>query len=1063
MTVSVHPTTFGTRYLLGDLLGSGGMGEVYRAYDRLTGQYVALKRVTTPGAELRFASRTARAADFRLALAQEFKMLASLRHPYIISVLDYGFDADRQPYFTMDLLEAAQTVLEASHGASVTTVVQLLIQMLQALAYLHRRGILHRDLKPGNVLVTDRSVRVLDFGLSSSHGQSGGVSGTVAYMAPEILLGDEADERTDLFAVGIMAYEMLTGMHPFRIEVFSTLVDDILGRPLDPVPLLRRLTGFPGMYALIGIIGRLTEKSPADRYRNANEVIRDLSAALDEPVPPETAAIRESFLQAARFVGRESEMEQLSGALEKANGGHGGLWLIGGESGVGKSRLVEEIRTQALVQGFTVTRGQALSDGGALFNVWAETLRRLLLMVESNDADASVLSLVVPGIETLLGRPIPEPPPLDGASLQQRIFNVVASLLNRLQNPSQNQPVLVILEDLHWAIESIELLRYVSPLLTKLPILVVGSFRDEERPDLPNLLPEARLIRLGRLSEDSTAKLAVSMLGDVAKQPGVIDLLQRETEGNAFFLVEVVRALAEEAGTMGEIGMKSLPSHVFTGSVQRLLQRRLERVPPDTTSLLRLAAIAGRYLDLRLLEQLITITHHKTDDVTEWLTNWLTICSDAAVLDLQDGRWRFAHDKLREHLLAEIHAGTAQERIALHEQVAVAIETVYPADPTQSAVLEALWRTAERPEKERIYAAETGRLQLRIRAFRDAIGHFDRALTLYTPDDPEYGTLLGQLGECYLGISEFAKAKALFNQSLILGQRNGRPADMMNARRNLGVLTELQGSAVEALPHLEASLEMARTLNDTKQIAQLLGYIGRIISDRGEYDRARTTFTEAVALAESMGDDGLTAFVLRQFGKLHADLKEFDKALELFARALDYAIRVGDRYEMARLLNGLGVASITIRRNEQGRAYYKRSLDLFREIGDQWGVMLISNNMGFADLLAGNIDAARDNFYQTLLIAHRLHIKFIEALVGVARILVHDEQYVRALHLLALTNSHRDTFSDIRLLSEEAFEVLHRELPNDVYETEYQHGTTLQVDQVIRDLLENPAVFTKVS
>src|SRR5262249_51158423 len=151
-------------------------------------------------------------------------------HPNIISVLDYGFDSSKQPFFTMDLLESPKTILEAGSGQPVPTQLDLLAQTLQALVYLHRRGIIHRDLKPDNVLVVGNQVKVLDLGLAAARElltqDGGGLAGTLAYIAPEILRGGTASQASDLYPVGIIAYQRFAGRHPFRTKIASQLAQD---------------------------------------------------------------------------------------------------------------------------------------------------------------------------------------------------------------------------------------------------------------------------------------------------------------------------------------------------------------------------------------------------------------------------------------------------------------------------------------------------------------------------------------------------------------------------------------------------------------------------------------------------------------------------------------------------------------------------------------------------------------------------------------------------------------------------------------------------------------------
>ncbi len=164
-SLSSMPVTVGKRYQILDLIGSGGMGTVYRAMDRLSNNIVALKQVVS-SKDAVSAVLSTDPVDLRLALAKEFGTLASLRHPNIISVLDYGFDEAHQPYYTMDLLENAQTILSYGQYEPVNVQINLLLQLLRALVYLHRRSIIHHDLKPANILVADEQLRVLDFGLS---------------------------------------------------------------------------------------------------------------------------------------------------------------------------------------------------------------------------------------------------------------------------------------------------------------------------------------------------------------------------------------------------------------------------------------------------------------------------------------------------------------------------------------------------------------------------------------------------------------------------------------------------------------------------------------------------------------------------------------------------------------------------------------------------------------------------------------------------------------------------------------------------------------------------------
>src|SRR5258707_1825583 len=155
---------------------------------------------------------------------------------------------------------------------------------------------------------------------------------------------------------------------------------------------------------LADVLNRLLDKSAGQRYASADETISALCAATSQPIPAEDAALRESFLQAAQFVGREAEFARLKTALDETIGGHGSAWLVGGESGVGKSRLLDELRTRSLVAGALVLRGQAVEGGGLPYQLWRDPARRLALSTSLTDLEAGIVKEVVPDIGALLER-----------------------------------------------------------------------------------------------------------------------------------------------------------------------------------------------------------------------------------------------------------------------------------------------------------------------------------------------------------------------------------------------------------------------------------------------------------------------------------------------------------------------------------------------------------------------------------------------------------------------------------------------------------------------------------
>jgi predicted ATPase len=372
----------------------------------------------------------------------------------------------------------------------------------------------------------------------------------------------------------------------------------------------------------------------------------------------------------------------------------------------------------------------------------------------------------------------------------------------------------------------------LNTLVYNRPLMLVGSFRNDERPNLPLDLPSMQVIHLERFSEDNTSKLAEAMLGSMKVTAPLLSLLQHETEGNVFFMVEVLRALAEEAGELEQITSSPLPSQVFTGGVEGIIRRRLSRVPKEAQPLLHVAAIAGRELDLTVIRDVLN-TANRGDQLDVWLSN----CSDAAVLEVDADQWRFSHNKLRDGVLADMPENARRE---LHKRVATSIQTVYqytPKQPTAGALAHH-WQAAGDFEKEEEYVGLAGEQAFKNDAYQTALQYFNRAIELQdSVDKPKrrQAALMLQLGDTYRVLEQHAEAREIHQQGLELCQAIGYKWGVASNLNSLGNVASETGNPDEAATYYIEALQTAMKIRAVPvALAVLVGMAGLLarVGDR---------------------------------------------------------------------------------------------------------------------------------------------------------------------------------------------------------------------------------------
>ena len=334
-----------TRYVIKEQLASGGMGVVYRVHDRQTGEARALKRIQpdVAGEPLHIA-----------AFEREYQVLAGLDHPRIIRVFDYGVD-EIGPFYTMELLEGED--LRAAAPLPYRLACHYLRDVATSLALLHARRLIHRDLSPSNVRMTpDGHCKLLDFGVLAVFGSSRLVVGTPPAIPPEALQGAPLDQRADLYALGALAYWVLTERHAYPARQIEELTELWREPPAAPSAVVE---GIPK--ELDALVLSLLSANPLARPASAAEVIARLNVVGGLPAEGggETERLAESFLLSPRFVGRAAQLEAFKEVTDGVLRGHGGAVHIEAAAGMGRTRLLEEIGVRAQMAGAGVVRVDA--------------------------------------------------------------------------------------------------------------------------------------------------------------------------------------------------------------------------------------------------------------------------------------------------------------------------------------------------------------------------------------------------------------------------------------------------------------------------------------------------------------------------------------------------------------------------------------------------------------------------------------------------------------------------------------------------------------------------------
>ncbi len=877
-------------YRIVEPLGQGAMGVVFRARHIGSERAVALKTVKVPSPRLLESIR------------REVHALTRIRHPGVVRIVDNGVHRGR-PWYAMDLLEGEslrrfgeriwsryrlpwagvskteglsetdavgteparlepapaeptspmQTrrtgdMLPAA-AAELATVVKLTRRVCATLAFLHGEGFVNCDLKPENILLVEGRPVIIDFGLSAHHpGGSGrealeiqrGGAGTIPYMSPEQIRGEFLDARSDLYSIGCLLYELVTGQPPFVGPPRVVLAQHLVAEPIPPSELV---SGVPD--SLERLILKLLAKNQADRFGHADEVAAELGELGGDVRHLPNFPPARSYLYRPRFVGREQIVAELGQLRDRALGGHGALVLLGGESGVGKTRVAMELtrvapgsRVQMVAsESLTLSAHDTATVGAAPLHSLRPFLQAVADRCQEGGPDVTerllgdrrpVLALYEPLLAQVPSRTIAPPALLlDVEASRQRLFKYLSETLARL---ASEQPLFWVLDDVGRADElSVAFLQSLTrEYLDTTPIFILCTYRTEEPNDAVAAmigLPHTTHVTLPRLDQQAVQSMMGDMLALPTPPTGFVSFVTQQAEGNPFFVGEYLRtAVAErllyrdEQHTWQMVGQGSPSTEDYRSlmlprSLRELIEQRLRRLSPAARQAGLAAAVLGRESEVELIREVAALSDEAAVGAIDELLR-------RQVLEQSEpGRMRFVHDKLREVTYADAGLERIEE---VHGRAATALEARGGDGPEANRAWAALghhFAAAKRPESAARYlklAADHARATYAngeaIQLYREAIKQVTQlTLRLVGESAAWQGTLITlheSLADVLSLRSQRVEARSAYDEALVRTIEHQRA---LRARlyRKLGKTWETQHAHEEALRYYSRARDEA--------------------------------------------------------------------------------------------------------------------------------------------------------------------------------------------------------------------------------------------------------------
>ena len=912
-------------YKILEKLGEGGMGAVYKAEDTKLKREVAIKFLP------RFIS--ANKKD-RQRFEIEAQAAAALNHSNIATV--YAIEeSDEDVFIVMEYIDGVELKDKIKSGPiPVDEAINTATQIAEGLVVAHKKGIVHRDIKSSNIMITkDGAVKIMDFGLAKIKGGTeltkiGSTVGTPAYMSPEQTKGEEVNHRTDIWSFGVVMYEMLTGDLPFRGDYEQAVIYSILNEEPISIDQNSKLRASDNN---IQIVMRCLQKSKVERYNSFADVLSDLRLEKQQPSASTKIYTGIEFIKQSvtdkkeMFTGREEQLKLLVHKIKEIESTKESTILIYGESGIGKSQLISKVQQEIELLNINTIQGRCIyKEGGLPYHPFVSGIKNSISDVNENFIESlSQLSARkginittrIPYIKSFLNLSN-EPVAL---LHKEQLWDSVVLLLNIL---SSEQQLILILDDLQWADKTtLGLFSFIARNIANLPILQIGIYRKgstvsdeiiDEQTIFESLIQlklegVAHQIDLAGLTEDETAEFVSKLVGGEKVSQKLTRKIYKHTEGLPLFISELVNLLKEKDLVYFDEEVWKLKEDqqlkFVSTKIKDVIFQRVSGLDNELNEILEIASCEGEYFLSETISACLNI------DRISLLKQLQVLETKFNLIRHEKNLYRFNHMMVREVFYDSILDELREE---YHRMIASYLINNYSTKDEYAARIAHHLISSNQGEKSLEHFIRAANLARDLHANDDALESYQKATNIIKKLTSADSSLIIEveegLGDVNHSVGNAKEALNHYSTFLTLARQLSNRISEIKALRKSAEVNQVLGNIKIAIELCNEAIEISIAINNNEQLMHSMNTMAIIRAAEGEYERTIQISEEALTIARKINDSLNESISLSNLGFAYWHLGNYFSAMKYFNEAINIQRSIGDNLGLSTTLNFIAMS-----------------------------------------------------------------------------------------------------------------------------------------------------------